>query len=76
MQTVFERKNDYKMMNVHDNILGLIGNSPLVKLNQVTKDIPATVYAKLESYNTGHSTKDRIALHIIENAEKQGFPEK
>ena len=60
-------------MNVHDNILGLIGNSPLVKLNQVTKDIPATVYAKLESYNPGHSTKDRIALHIIENAEKQGI---
>ncbi|SHK01104.1 PLP-dependent cysteine synthase family protein [Epilithonimonas mollis] len=61
------------MMNVHDNILGLIGNSPLVRLNQVTKDIPATVYAKLESYNPGHSTKDRIALHIIENAEKQGI---
>jgi cystathionine beta-synthase len=53
------------MSNVYDNILGLIGNTPMVKLNTVTKDIPATVYAKLESYNPGHSTKDRISLHII-----------
>ncbi|SUX43601.1 Cysteine synthase [Chryseobacterium indoltheticum] len=61
------------MSNVYDNILGLIGNTPLVKLNTVTKEIPAKVYAKLESYNPGHSTKDRIALHIIENAEKKGL---
>lgn len=61
------------MTNVFDNILGLIGNTPMVRLNQVTKDIPATVYAKLESYNPGHSTKDRIALHIIEAAEKKGL---
>ncbi len=61
------------MSNVYDNILGLIGNTPLVKLNTVTKEIPGKVYAKLESYNPGHSTKDRIALHIIENAEKKGL---
>lgn len=61
------------MTNVHDNILGLIGNTPLVKLNEVTKEIPATVYAKLESFNPGHSTKDRIAIHIIEAAEKKGL---
>lgn len=61
------------MTNVHDNILGLIGNTPLVKLNKVTKEIPATVYAKLESFNPGHSTKDRIAIHIIEAAEKKGL---
>ena len=61
------------MSNVYDNILGLIGNTPMVKINTVTKEIPATVYAKLESYNPGHSTKDRIALHIIENAEKKGL---
>lgn len=61
------------MTNVYDNILGLIGKTPLVKLNSVTKDIPATVYAKLESYNPGHSTKDRIAIHIIEAAEKKGL---
>ncbi len=45
----------------------------MVRLNTVTKDIPAKVYAKLESCNPGHSTKDRIALHIIENAEKKGL---
>lgn len=61
------------MTNVYDNILGLIGNTPMIKLNNVVKDIPATVYAKLESYNPGHSTKDRIAVHIIEAAEKQGL---
>ncbi|SFH84064.1 PLP-dependent cysteine synthase family protein [Halpernia frigidisoli] len=61
------------MTNVHDNILGLIGNTPMVRLNQVTKHIPAKVYAKLESSNPGHSTKDRIALHIIEAAEKRGL---
>jgi len=59
--------------NVFENILGLIGNTPMIKLNRVTKNIPATVYAKLESYNPGHSTKDRIAIHIIENAEKKGL---
>ena len=61
------------MTNVYDNILGLIGNTPLVRLNKVTEDIPATVYAKLESSNPGHSTKDRIALHIIEAAERKGL---
>ena len=61
------------MNNVFDNILGLIGESPMVRLNAVTKDIPGTVLAKLESYNPGHSTKDRIALHIIEQAEKKGL---
>lgn len=61
------------MTNVYNNILGLIGNTPLVKLNEVTRNSPATVYAKLESFNPGHSTKDRIALHIIEAAEKKGL---
>lgn len=61
------------MSNVYDNILGLIGDTPMVRLNTVTKGIPAKVYAKLEAYNPGHSTKDRIAIHIIENAEKKGI---
>ncbi|MBT0549491.1 PLP-dependent cysteine synthase family protein [Riemerella anatipestifer] len=59
--------------NVYDNILGLIGNTPLVRLNKITENIAATVYAKIESSNPGHSTKDRIALHIIEQAEKKGL---
>lgn len=61
------------MTNVYDNILALIGNTPLVRLNCVTQDIPATVYAKIESFNPGHSTKDRIALHIINAAEEKGL---
>ena len=61
------------MKNVYDNILGLVGNTPLVKLNKVSENIPANVYAKLECFNPGHSAKDRIALHIIENAEKKGL---
>lgn len=61
------------MTNVHDNILGLIGNTPMIRLNKVTKNIPSNVYAKIESSNPGHSTKDRIALHIIEAAEKKGL---
>ncbi len=61
------------MTNVFENILGLIGNTPMVRLNEVAKDLPAKVYAKLESFNPGHSTKDRIALHIIEAAERKGL---
>lgn len=61
------------MKNVFDNILSLIGNTPMIRLNKVVKDIPAKVYAKVESFNPGHSAKDRIALYIIENAEKKGL---
>ena len=57
------------MKNVYDNILELIGNTPLIRLHRVIGDVPATVFAKLESFNPGHSAKDRIALHIIETAE-------
>lgn len=61
------------MTHIYDNILGLIGHTPMVKLNHITSHLPALVCAKLESYNPGHSTKDRIALHIIQNAEKKGL---
>lgn len=64
------------MKNVFDNILQLIGNTPLVRLNKVVEGIPAQVFAKLESFNPGHSVKDRIALHIIETAEKKGILKK
>ncbi|MDV7188421.1 cysteine synthase family protein [Lutibacter sp. TH_r2] len=55
------------------NILELVGNSPLIQLNKITQHIPGSFYAKYEAYNPGHSMKDRIALHIIEEAEKQGI---
>lgn len=61
------------MTGTYNNVLELIGDSPLVRLNKVGQEIPGKVYAKLESYNPGHSTKDRIALHIIEEAEKNGL---
>ncbi|MDB5126310.1 pyridoxal-phosphate dependent enzyme [Mucilaginibacter sp.] len=56
----------------YNNILETIGNTPLVKLNKVAKDIPATVLAKIETTNPGNSIKDRMALKMIEDAEKSG----
>ena len=58
--------------NVHDSILGTIGRTPLVRLNKMVADIPATVYAKVETFNPGHSIKDRMAIRMIEDAEKRG----
>jgi cystathionine beta-synthase len=55
------------------NALDLIGKTPLVKLNKILKEIPGNFYAKLEAFNPGHSNKDRIALHIIESAERKGL---
>jgi cystathionine beta-synthase len=59
--------------NVFDNVLQLIGNTPLIKLNRMTADFEGDFYAKVEAFNPGHSSKDRIALHIIEEAERQGL---
>ncbi len=56
----------------YNNILETIGDTPLVKMNKICKHIPATIYAKVEYFNPGHSTKDRMALQMIEDAEKQG----
>jgi cystathionine beta-synthase len=59
-------------MATYDNILQAIGRTPLVRLNRITQDIPSIVYAKVEFLNPGGSTKDRIALAMIEAAEKEG----
>ncbi|TWJ04799.1 cystathionine beta-synthase [Mucilaginibacter frigoritolerans] len=56
----------------YNNILETVGNTPMVKLNKVTKDIQATVLAKIETTNPGNSIKDRMALKMIEDAEKSG----
>ncbi|MFA9289634.1 MAG: PLP-dependent cysteine synthase family protein [Solirubrobacteraceae bacterium] len=61
------------MTGVYNNVLELIGNTPLVKLNRITEDFLGKYYAKVECFNPGHSTKDRIALYIIEQAEKDGL---
>ena len=59
-------------MKVCKNILETIGNTPLVKLNKITKDLPCDVYAKVETFNPGNSIKDRMAIKMIEDAEKDG----
>lgn len=61
------------MKNVHENVLTCVGNTPLVKLNSVTAGLEATLYAKVEYMNPGSSVKDRIALKIIEDAERDGL---
>jgi cysteine synthase A len=59
-------------MALYEGVLALIGNTPMVKINHLTGPQDATVYAKLEGYNPGGSVKDRIALSMIEAAEKEG----
>ena len=59
-------------MNFYNHIVETIGNTPMVKLNKVV-DTDALVLAKVESFNPGHSTKDRMALKMIEDAEKAGL---
>jgi len=60
----------------YNNILELIGNTPLIRLNEVTKKFKGTYFAKFEGFNPGHSNKDRIALHILNQAEKKGILKK
>ncbi|HRG58885.1 MAG TPA: pyridoxal-phosphate dependent enzyme [Bacteroidia bacterium] len=59
-------------MKIYNNILETIGNTPLVKINNLTKDCKATVLAKIETFNPGNSIKDRMALKMVEDAEKDG----
>ena len=59
-------------MEIANNILETIGQTPLVRLNKITATIPATVVAKVESFNPGNSVKDRMAVKMIEDAEADG----
>lgn len=59
-------------MDVKNNILETIGNTPLVRLNKVTAELPCPVYMKVETFNPGHSIKDRMALQMVEDAEADG----
>lgn len=61
---------------ITNSILELVGETPLIKLHQITKDLPGSYYAKFEAFNPGHSAKDRIALHIVQDAEKKGILKK
>ncbi|SKB31202.1 cystathionine beta-synthase [Salegentibacter holothuriorum] len=60
-------------LQVYDNVLQLIGNTPLIKLNKITQEFKGEFFAKVEAFNPGHSAKDRIALYIIEEAERKGI---
>lgn len=62
-----------KEIQAYNNILELIGKTPLIKLNKITEGFEGNFYAKVEAFNPGHSSKDRIALYIIEEAEKRGI---
>jgi cystathionine beta-synthase len=59
-------------MKASKTILETIGNTPLVRINKITSDFPCEVYAKVETFNPGNSIKDRMALKMIEDAEKDG----
>ena len=61
---------------ITNSILDLVGQTPLIKLNKITKNLPGSYCAKFEAFNPGHSAKDRIALHIVKDAEKKGILKK
>ena len=63
-------------MKVYNNVLETIGNTPLIRLNKITKEIKATVLAKVETTNPGNSVKDRMALKMVEDAEAAGLIKK
>lgn len=61
---------------IYNQIYELIGNTPIIKLDKLTKDLPGDVYLKLEWFNPGGSVKDRIAISMIEAAEREGILKK
>lgn len=63
---------EFQKMEIFDNIVDTIGNTPLVRINSVAADLPCTVLAKVEFFNPGGSVKDRIGFPIIEDAERSG----
>ena len=59
-------------MDIKSNILETIGNTPLIRLNKITKELPCMVAAKVDYFNPGNSIKDRMAVKMVEVAEKEG----
>src|SRR5215207_8265390 len=58
---------------IYNSIIDTIGNTPIVKLNHMTKGIAGTILVKVEYFNPGNSTKDRMAIKMVEDAEKAGL---
>ena len=65
-----------KNNGINNSILELVGETPLIKLQKITKDLKGSFFAKVEAFNPGLSSKDRIALHILNDAEKKGILKK
>jgi len=65
-----------KNNGITNSILELVGETPLIKLQKITKDLKGSFFAKVEAFNPGLSSKDRIALHILNDAEKKGILKK
>lgn len=65
-----------KHNGITESILDLVGDTPLIRLNKITDKLNGTFLAKYEAFNPGHSMKDRIAVHIVEEAEKKGILKK
>lgn len=63
-------------IKAYNNILELVGKTPLIKLNKIAESLTGNFYAKVEAFNPGHSSKDRIAVYIIEEAERRGILKK
>ncbi|MBC29814.1 MAG: cystathionine beta-synthase [Muricauda sp.] len=63
-------------IKAYNNILELVGKTPLIKLNRIAESLTGNFYAKVEAFNPGHSSKDRIAVYIIEEAERRGILKK
>lgn len=64
--------NRYQIMDIKNNILETIGNTPLIRLNKITRSFPCEVVAKVDYFNPGNSIKDRMAVKMVEVAEKEG----
>jgi cystathionine beta-synthase len=60
------------MRKIANNVLEIIGDTPMVRINRIASDVPGTVVAKIETFNPGNSIKDRMAVRMIEDAEKSG----
>jgi len=65
-------RHQINLMDIKNNILETIGNTPLIRLNKITRDLPCQVLAKVDYFNPGNSIKDRMAIKMIEVAEKEG----
>ena len=72
LESILPKSRDGVASKPAENVLSLIGRTPMVKLKNISRDIPAEVWAKLEYYNPSGNVKDRIALYMIEEAERRG----